>query len=150
MKDLDLVRMLRAQFALDWDGIHGIRHWERVRENGLRLASLTGARPRVVEIFALLHDSRRLNDGHDQGHGARAADFARTLALGLEAEDLDLLMAACRDHSEGLTDGDPTVTTCWDADRLDLGRVGREPQPHRLCTTAARDLVEWAYARSIR
>lgn len=47
---------------------------------------------------------------------------------------------------------DITVQTCWDADRLDLGRVGIRPDPDRLCTSAAKesDLLEWAYARSVR
>ena len=45
-----------------------------------------------------------------------------------------------------------TVQTCWDADRLDLGRVGIRPLAERLCTDVARDpvLIEWAYQRSIR
>lgn len=53
---------------------------------------------------------------------------------------------------EGQTLGDATVLTCWDADRLDLGRVGIRPHPHRLCTEAARDpvLLEWAYQRSVK
>src|SRR5262245_34989278 len=104
-----LLRTLKAQFTLDWDGIHGIRHWDRVRENGLRLAALTGARPRVVELFAYLHDSKREDDGYDPQHGDRAAEYARTLALDLIAADLDLLAAACRDHSRGFTEGDVTV-----------------------------------------
>jgi uncharacterized protein len=33
------------------------------------------------------------------------------------------------------------VQTCWDADRLDLGRVGIIPRPDRLCTEEARDPV---------
>jgi len=153
MDDRDLLRVLRAQFALDWDGIHGIAHWERVQKNGLRLAEVTGANPRVVELFALLHDARRESDGHDPEHGARAAELARSLAgrsFALGAADLDLLATACRDHSEGLTEGDVTVQTCWDADRLDLGRVGRKPRPDLLCTAAARkpDVIAWAYARS--
>ncbi|HEX5136248.1 MAG TPA: hypothetical protein VFY93_04695, partial [Planctomycetota bacterium] len=114
---------------------------------------VTGARPRVVELFAFLHDARRESDAHDPQHGARAADLARSLAgrsFALDAADLDLLVAACRDHSEGLTEGDVTVQTCWDADRLDLGRVGRRPRPDLLCTAAARDLIDWAYARSRR
>ena len=32
---------------------------------------------------------------------------------------------------------DPTVLTCWDADRLDLGRVGITPRAEKLCTSAA-------------
>ncbi len=155
MSEPELLRILKGQFTLDWAGIHGISHWERVRENGSRLARLTGAKPRVVGLFALLHDSKRENGGHDPEHGSRAAAFARTLAgsmFELEPDDLDLLAAACRDHSEGFTDGNVTVVTCWDADRLDLGRVGVKPNPRRLCTAAARDpaIIEWAFARSLR
>ena len=49
-------------------------------------------------------------------------------------------------HTEGYLDGDITVQTCWDADRLDLGRVGIVPQPEKLCTEGARDpdLFKWA------
>jgi len=43
------------------------------------------------------------------------------------------------------------VQTCWDADRLDLGRVGKKPDPLRLCTAAARkpEIISAAYARSL-
>ena len=34
---------------------------------------------------------------------------------------------------------DATIQTCWDADRLDLGRVGERPNPTYLGTKAARD-----------
>lgn len=96
-----------------------------------------------------------LNDGYDPGHGPRAAQFARTLAgtaFELRSADLDLLMSACDGHSKGLMVGDITVLTCWDADRLDLGRIGIRPHPSRLCTEAARDpaLLEWAYRRSFK
>ena len=48
-------------------------------------------------------------------------------------------------------DADITVQTCWDADRLDLGRVGIRPDPRRLCTAAARNprMIEAAFARSL-
>lgn len=152
-EDKELMRVVRSQFALEWKGIHGVRHWVRVRDNGLRLAEVTGARRDVVELFALLHDSRRLNDGHDPLHGVRAASFAKQLAgtlFELCSSDLALLMSACRGHSDGLTVGDVTVLTCWDADRLDLGRIGIKPNPTRLCTDAARDraMLDWAFRRS--
>jgi uncharacterized protein len=155
MIDRALIRILRDQFALEWNGIHGVLHWTRVRENGLRLADLTGANPRVVEFFAFLHDARRLDDGHDPGHGARAAELARELAgstFEIAAPDLELLAEACEGHSDGLMRGDVTIITCWDADRLDLGRVGIRPRPDLLCTQAARDpaLIQWAYDRSWR
>lgn len=150
----ELITTLQAQFALDWDGIHGIRHWERVRENGLRLARTTGANPHVVELFAYLHDSRRLDDGEDPGHGARAAAYLQTLRgrdFEVSNEDVELLVYACLHHSDGLIEGDVTVLTCWDADRLDLGRVGIWPHPNYLCTAAAREpeLLAWAYRRSV-
>lgn len=151
----ELIATVRAQFALDWNGIHGIQHWERVRDNGLRLAQCTGANLTVVELFAYLHDSRRLDDWEDLGHGACAAAYLQTLRgryFEISDEEFELLVHACRHHSDGLMEGDVTVQTCWDADRLDLGRVGIRPDPRYLCTPAARDpgMLAWSYHRSIR
>jgi len=148
-----LVQAIRDQFKLNWKGIHGSSHWARVRESGLRLAAMTGANARVVETFSFVHDSCRWNDGKDPEHGHRAGEFARTLmgsVLNLVPDELELLVEACEGHSNGLTQANITVKTCWDADRLDLGRIGIRPDPTRLCTEAARDpeLISWAYARS--
>lgn len=149
----DLMDLIEQGFALRLEGIHGTAHWARVRANGLRLAEQTGANPKVVELFAYLHDSKRLNDGHDPQHGARAARFAASIRislLDLSDSDFELLRFACEFHTDGLTEADVTVQTCWDADRLDLGRIGVRPDPRRLCTSAARepDTIEWALARS--
>src|SRR5262245_42304235 len=123
-----LLRHIRAQFRLDWQGIHGAPHWGRVLDNGLRVAEVTGARADVVTLFAFLHDSCREDDGTDDGHGGRAAVYARELrgrCFDIDDAGFVLLVAACAGHSDGLTQADVTVQTCWDADRLDLGRVGR-------------------------
>jgi uncharacterized protein len=151
----DLVPHLRKQFRLDWRGIHGVSHWARVRWNGLVLAKTTGVNTEVVELFAFLHDSCRRNDDYDPEHGARAADFAQSLhgsVFTLSSAELDVLVEACQGHTHGKYSDNMTIQTCWDADRLDLGRVGIRPVPERLCTDAARDpvLIEWAYQRSIR
>lgn len=63
-----------------------------------------------------------------------------------------MLAYAVRHHSDGLIEADITVQTCWDSDRLDLGRVGITPRLDRLCTEQARDpmLFEVAYRRSVR
>jgi uncharacterized protein len=150
-----LLAVVRAEFALNLNGIHGISHWKRVHDNGLRLAELTGANADVVELFAFLHDSKRLSDGWDRDHGQRAAEFIETLRGSLvdcSDEEFELLAFACAYHSDGLTEGDITVQTCWDADRLDLGRIGIKPNQRYLCTPAAQDpaTIEWAYARSRR
>ena len=150
----DLVRHLRANFALDWGGIHGAPHWARVHLIGLRLARQTGANPDVVRLFAFLHDARRVHDGRDKDHGARAAALARSLRgrfFDLPDPEFALLVSACAGHSDGRLEGPVTVLTCWDADRLDLGRVGIRPDPKRLCTAAARDpaMIDWAWRRSV-
>jgi uncharacterized protein len=150
----ELVSFLQGEFALEWRGIHGSPHWARVRWNGLQLARRNGANPRVVELFAFLHDSCRENDGHDRHHGARAAKRIHELdgwLFTLDAAERMQLETACREHSEGKLHGDLTVRTCWDADRLDLGRVGIRPDPARLGTPHARDeaLIQVAFERSI-
>ena len=149
-----LIGFAREEFRLDWDGIHGASHWSRVRHNGLLLAEHTGANARVVEYFAFIHDLGRYNDSHDPQHGHRAADIARSIVgelIHLTAQELELLMEACRGHSDGHTLANATVMTCWDADRLDLGRVGIKPRADRLCTDVARrtDVLESAYRRSL-
>lgn len=150
----DLIQAIHDQFALEWDGIHGAAHWARVRRNGLELATQTHANLQVVELFAFLHDSKRENNGFDQDHGQRAADFARTIRdlIPLKDDGLDLLLYACARHTDGLTEADITVQTCWDADRLDLGRVGIRPSPKYLCTPAAKDSdrIEKAWQESLR
>ena len=148
-----LLAAIRSEYALSWNGIHGISHWTRVRENGLRLAKETGAQVAVVECFAYLHDAKRQNDSRDPEHGRRGAALARTLqatTLDLDDEQIELLAYACTHHTDGLTAANVTVQTCWDADRLDLGRVGIVPKPELLCTPAARDpeILEWAWKRS--
>jgi uncharacterized protein len=131
-----------------------VSHWARVYENGLRLAPATGADEWLLLLFSLFHDARRTNEGWDEGHGRRGAELAaslRGIAFELSPNDFDLLFHACAFHTDGLVDGDPTVQTCWDADRLDLPRAGIHPKADRLCTVAARgsEMITWAAYRSL-
>jgi len=151
---LELQKILKNEYQLNWNGIHGFPHWVRVRENGLRLAKINGANPNVVELFAFFHDICRRRDGTDPDHGKRAAEFINSLEariINLSEMDLDSLKVACAYHDQGLLEGNITVQTCWDADRLDLGRVGTVPDPRYLCTIAAKqpELIDWAYRRSL-
>ena len=149
----ELLAVIHAQYQLDWEGIHGVRHWARVLENGLRLASRTGSRKDVVILFALFHDACRHNDHSDPDHGSRGAALAQHLrgqCFDLDDGGMRLLLDACCRHSAGLLDGNPTVQTCWDADRLDLLRVGIEPCPDRLGTAEAHkaEVIAAANARA--
>ena len=150
-----LLTHLRSTFALDWRGIHGASHWARVAGIGERLALENGARLDVVRLFAFFHDSRRIDDGFDPMHGHRGAELAITLRgthYEIDQAGLDLLVEACRGHSEGGTTREVTIQTCWDADRLDLGRVGIVPDARFLGTAAARrpEVIRWAYEWSTR
>ena len=130
-------RYAQAIFACGPHSVHGPPHWNRVEKNGLELAAETSADETVVRLFAILHDTCRLNDDKDPGHGPRAADMLGTLIgilLTLDPHRLILLEQAIRHHTDGLTSDDPTIGTCWDADRLDLGRVGKNPEARYMST----------------
>jgi len=145
--------MVEDQSVLSRDGFHSVDHWARVSANGRKLSPLTGANLAVVELFALFHDSRRLSEGSDPEHGRRAAKFATEMrAEWFEVSDREmfLLVEAIEFHSDGLTEAEITIQTCWDSDRLDLGRVGITPDVRFLCTEAARsdEILDWAHKRA--
>ncbi len=148
------LQAIRAQYSLDWYGLHGVTHWARVYENGLRIANVNNVNQDVLLLFSVFHDSRRVNDEVDPGHGTRGAEFAaryRGRYFELADKEFDILYYACEAHTDGLTEGDLTVQICWDADRLDLGRVGTlSPKPEKLCTAAAKDpeMIAWASDRA--
>ena len=144
------ITLVLSRFALPADSIHGLAHWARAMANGLRLAPLTGADPEVVSLFAIFHDSLRHYDGTDVHHGPRAAKWIRTLDLGITPQQQALLVEACAGHTNALHSSDPTVGTCWDADRLDIGRIGVEVDPFYMSTEAARDpaILAWAQERA--
>jgi uncharacterized protein len=148
------VQVILEQYSLPYFGVHGVSHWARVLQNGIRLAAVTGANKKIVQLFAIFHDAKRINESVDFLHGQRGADFAllqRGRLFDLTDEEFDLLHTACSHHTDGMIDGDITVVTCWDADRLDLARSGIKPIPSRLCTEAAKDpeIIAWANQRSL-
>ena len=111
-----------------------------------------GRHVEVVTLFALFHDSRRRNEATTSGtvfEGRSMPGRYVDRLIHLDDRNFELLYEACRLHTDGLTEGDITLQTCWDADRLDLGRVGITPSPHLLCSDAARELIDWADRRAI-
>lgn len=141
--------LVRPRFALDFESnVHGAPHWIRVARNGRKLVKTIGLGVEdaaMVEWFAYLHDSCRLNDNRDHLHGERAAGFACTLRAYGALNELNLeafgnLVAALAGHSDGHTmHSSAAVRVCWDADRLDLLRVGILPDPRLMCTTAGKE-----------
>ena len=146
---------IAEQYRLDPSLAHGISHWARVLENGLKLAEVEGGDKTVISLFAIFHDACRYNQTLDLGHGARAAKLAKKLLSGhplVSSNQLRLLIKACRDHTNGRTRADISIQICWDSDRLDLARVGIIPQPRKLCTRTAKDpsVINWANDRALR
>lgn len=127
--------------------LHGEAHWGRVAVAGARLCEETPGVDRLVMLlFAICHDAGRLRDTQDEHHAYRGARLARDLLEGgplVSEEQLETLLCAIERHDLGETSEDPTVGACWDADRLDLWRVGVRPDPKLLSTEAAVGLVEW-------
>jgi uncharacterized protein len=151
-----LVSRILDGYALPRSGVHGVSHWARVLENGRRVAALTlGADADIVELFSIFHDARRINESIDFGHGRRGSALARELRghyFELDDARFALLEYACDEHTSGKTEADPRVQVCWDADRLDLLRVGTRPRTALLCTAAARtaEVMDWANRRASR
>ena len=116
---------------------HGVSHWERVERNGLMLATDEVNRT-VVRLFAYLHDKWRVDDWEDLEHGKRAAEnlpaLRGTLLECLTDEEFELLRKACELHTVCHSTGNPTIDACFDADRLDLMRVGIMPDPEKMAT----------------
>jgi len=120
---------------------HGERHWRAVAYAGLHLAPLVeDCDASTVLLFALFHDSMRLNEYSDPEHGLRGGELARQLLRDrVPTQQLDVLFEACRDHTHVQHAAASTTAVCWDADRLNLWRVGKEPDPTFLSTAPARD-----------
>ena len=149
-----LVKAVLKRSTGKHSSIHGESHWQRVAAVGLALLPKTpDADPALVFLFALFHDSMRLNDNHDPLHGPRGAALARELrgeTFDLEDAEMGLRGFACEEHTNGGVGSDPTVGVCWDADRLNLWRVGRRPDPRLLSTEAARSEERIAWARDLQ
>lgn len=125
--------------------IHGPVHWARVERNGLYVAQKTGANQMIVQLFAVFHDCMRQNEHIDPGHGRRGAEYAvqiKNELINIPADDFDKFYYACEWHTDQITTDDITIAACWDADRLDLGRVGIILDPQYMNSKPAQEIAE--------
>lgn len=124
---------------------HGPQHWARVERNGIYIAEKIGADKVVVSLFAAFHDSMRLNDIWDPGHGLRGAEFAKSIRSELDFltdEQFERLYYACQWHTDKKYTDDLTIGACWDADRLDLRRILKRPRVSLLNTEPAKEIAQ--------
>ena len=89
----------------------------------------------------------------DNGTAVAAAELVVSMrpALSfLSDEDVERLRFACEHHTHQDHHDDPTVGACWDADRLELGRVGIDPDPSYFNTVPAIELVRSGSLRKLK
>jgi uncharacterized protein len=137
-------KYVTGEFYCDRDSVHGPSHWRRVERNGLLVATRSGAIEDIVRLFAVFHDSRRKNDDWDDTHGSLGAAYAASLRgvlFDITDEHFELLHYACTWHTHGRLSDEPTIGTCWDADRLDLRRVGIDPEAKYMSTEFGREIA---------
>lgn len=122
--------------------IHGLDHWWRVWKNALFLAGPDrGVDLEVVALYALFHDSMRLNDGADIDHGNRGWNLFERCTSIVDLEHIfhrnqrEVLFEAIVEHSTGERSSHPTIAICWDADRLDLPRKALWPDTRFMSTS---------------
>lgn len=147
-----LVRAVLSRATASDSAVHGPEHWKRVAVAGLiLLREQPEADALVVFLFSVFHDAMRQTDGHDPDHGRRGGELARELHGRhhfISEAQMDLLQAACDGHAAGSVSKDPTIGACWDADRVNLWRVGKQLDPAFFSAWTAPRLgrVDWAFA----
>jgi uncharacterized protein len=137
-----------SQFVMDIHSIHGVDHWEQVKDNGRMLALQLGVDPLVVELFSYLHDCKRIDDHHDPEHGERAAKYVNDLRENGELDFISIaqynqLYVACHEHHKGVINkNNITIGSCYDADRIELIRCGITPNHELMSTPIGKRIAE--------
>jgi hypothetical protein len=130
-------------------GIHGLGHEIRVLIWTQLLAEMVGreglsADAAVVGWAAAVHDTQRVDDGDDRGHGTRAADWLAAHSDILPPTvPIARVLYLCRWHVPPDPDAPemtPELQVFKDADALDRWRI-YDLDPSRLRTVAARQLL---------
>ena len=145
------------KFVNDWCPIipiqcwnHDFTHMRNVEAFGGLMAERTeGVDNDVVHWFAYLHDIERKKDYDDPDHGKRVPEFIdlirNTYLIDLTNEQIDKLKTACALHADTHKTGDPTIDVCFDADRLDLPRVGINVDPCKMAPQLGMELAKENY-----
>lgn len=139
----DVAGRLSEVLPLPDSQIHGYEHARRVGLFAEMLARTYGADPLFAVVAAYCHDCGRLNDGEDPEHGKRSwqrcADSVSRLFTGAP---LDQLRVAIEEHPLGMTSDVPLIAALWDADRVDLMRLGYKLESRFFSDSRAMKLAE--------
>jgi uncharacterized protein len=139
LQEVDVTGLLeeaKGRFILGAKSVHGPGHWKAVLANGMMLADALEGDRALVAVFALIHDCRRENEWRDPQHGERAAAVVRELNgrfYDFSKPRIAKLADAIHWHDAGKVSGDIDISCCWAADRIELRRVGIEPERWGFC-----------------
>ena len=140
----EVLNLLREESVFFGSPVHGVSHWQTVEQNGHYLADFNGADKKVISYFAYFHDCMRENEYEDSKHGLRGARFAEKHRKLIDFTEIQFkqLTDACKGHTYGTRPECVTINTCWDADRLDIGRVGITPSSEFLHSSEAKRIAD--------
>ena len=128
--------------------LHGISHLRRVSILSGRLASAVGEDVEAAVVMGFLHDCARTDDKAGDGHAHDSSVLARCLLGRFYPHlDADRICHAIARHADGEVTDDGLAACLWDADRLELKRIGREIDLDLLSTEVARRLARARAAR---
>ena len=122
--------------------LHGISHLRRVAILSGRLANAVGEDVESAIVMGFLHDCARRNDKNDIDHARDSEVLARGLIERFYSHlDVDRICEAIAGHADGDVTSDPFTGCLWDADRLELKRIGRTIDLDLLSTKVAKRLA---------
>lgn len=149
----NLVDRILKEFILDASSIHGINHWKRVARNARLIAESVDVDTEITDLFAYFHDCKRENEHRDPDHGQRVSDYLiylwRQGHIPLKQDRLLILCEAVSGHTHVRFHSNPTIAACFDADRLDLGRCGVQPNPDYLNHDVSKRLIDQCSLNSL-
>ena len=127
------------------EGLHGLNHVKRVVENAKTIAK--NECPNHYDdivMGAYLHDIGRVNDNGGNEHALQGFEISKQL-LAKYWPHLDhrKILTAIKEHADSLITDDPLIGSIWDADRLDLTRLGIKINPELLSTKTAKKLLKY-------
>lgn len=115
--------------------IHGLDHLRNVGYLSGKFAAELGISLETAIIGGFLHDCARSDDSDDAFHAEKSALLARKLIKKNYSNiDEELVYKTILFHSGGKTTDNHIQGCVWDADRLDLIRLGIQPKKELLST----------------
>lgn len=151
---------MQVEFGMDDSELHTKHHCARVLLLALKIAVEHRLSEKDIEALsqaAVFHDSRRLDDWLDVGHGQRAAEYYREFCTlhKLSCDERAYWIMAYHDHDDAvgiqkledmaLENGVLLYQIFKDADALDRFRIAPDALDIKfLRTDAAKNMVEFA------